>query len=86
MVVAKKQRREKPVKIEQTKVSLESENLRQNNPPGKSIYIGKAWGWGVGVGYIKREAKIGPLSSLLFTPFGSAHPHASRMYFPLLAK
>ena len=34
MVVAKKQRREKPVKIEQTKVSLESENLRQNNPPG----------------------------------------------------
>jgi len=30
--------------------------------------------------HIKREVKIEPLS------FGLAHPHALRMYFPLLAK
>jgi len=37
---------------------------------------------------IKRGAKIGMGGggSLLFTSFGSACPHTSRMYFPLLSK
>ena len=49
-----------------------------------AIYIGQAWGRRKT--YIKKEAKIEPLASLLFVSFGSAHSHALRMYFPLLAK
>ena len=47
------------------------------------MYIGQAQGRRK---YIKRGAKIEPLASLLFASFGLACPHASRMYFPLLAK
>jgi len=36
--------------------------------------------------HINRGDKIEPLASLLFASFGSAHPHDSRRYFPLLAK
>ena len=35
--------------------------------------------------HTKRGAKIEPGVSLLFASFGSACPHVSRMYFPLLA-
>ena len=43
-------------------------------------------GPGGGKKHIKRGAKIGLGASLLFASFGSAHPHTSRMYFPILSK
>ena len=49
-----------------------------------SIYIGQAQGKEKTL--IKRGGKIGPGASLFFMSFGSACPHASRMYFPLLSK
>ena len=36
--------------------------------------------------HVNRGAKMEPEASLLFMSSGSAHPQASRMYFPLLAK
>ena len=39
----------------------------------------------LGKKHIKRGAKIELWASLLFMSFGLAHPHTSRMYFPLFA-
>ena len=49
-----------------------------------SVYIGQAQG--KEKTHIKRGGKIGPGASLFFMSFGSACPHALRMYFPLLSK
>ena len=81
MVVVKRQRREKPVKIEQRKVREQSEY--QTALLASPIYTGQAQ---VRRKNIKRGAKIEPRSSLLFPSFGLTHPHALRMYFPLHSK
>ena len=57
--------------------------MKQTALLASPIYIGQAQG--EEKKHIKRGAKI-ELASLLFVSFGSACLHASRMYFPLLAK
>ena len=69
MAVAKRQRREKPVKT----------SGKTNSPPGQPSSHGA--GSRGGEKHTKRGAKIELGVSLLFT----ARPHSSRMYFPLLA-
>ena len=94
MAVTKRQKREKPVKIEKkagprTRVRTSG---KTSSPPGwRNLYRA-----GPGGGEretektknetIKRGAKIEVGASLLFLSFGSACPYASRMYFPLLSK
>ena len=82
MVVTKRQGREKPMKIEQRKVC--GPQVKETALLASPIYIGQAQG--EEKKHIKRGAKIGLGASLLFTSFGSACPHALRMYFPLLSK
>ena len=84
-MVAKRQRKEKPMKMETKKI-----RGAEWEPPVKQvallaspIYIGQAQG--EEKKHIKRGAKIEPGASLLFVYFGSAHPHTSRIYFPLFA-
>ena len=80
MALAKRQGREKPVKIEQRKVwgpEWESQ-VKQTTLLARPVYIGQAQG--EERKHIKRGA------SLLLTSFGLACPHASRMYFLLLSK
>ena len=86
MVVAKRQRREKPVKIEQRKVQGPEwgPQVKQTALLASPICIGQAQG--EEKKHIKKEAKIGPGASLLLVSFGLACPHTSRMYFPLLSK
>ena len=86
MALAKRQRTEKPTKIEQRKVQgLEGEPLvKQTAFLASPVYKGQAQRRGDKC--IKRGAKIEPGASLLFTSFGSVCPHASRMYLPLLSK
>ena len=66
--------------------------MKQTTLVASPIYIGQARGEGEGGGgggggeHMRRGAKIETLSSFLFASFGLACPHASRMYFPLLAK
>ena len=90
MAVAKRQGREKPMKIEQRRVpGLECEPRVKQTKTGLAllaslIYTGQAQG--KEKKYIKRGAKIGLRASLLFTFFGLACSHALRMYFPLLSK
>ena len=65
--------------------------VKQTALPASPIYIGKARGGAEGgrggrKKTLKRGAKIELETSLLLTSFGSACPHASRMYSPLLAK
>ena len=81
MALAKRQKTEKPTKIEQSKVQgLEGEPLvKQTALLASPVYKGQAQRRGDKC--IKRGAKIEPLSSM-----GSARHHTSRMYFPLLAK
>ena len=81
MVVAKKQGREKPTKIEQRKVC--GPQVKETALLASPIYIGQAQGEEKN---IIRGAKIWLEASLFFVSFGSACPHASRMYFPLLSK
>ena len=85
MAVIKRQGREKLAKIEQRKVpgGLElGPQIKQTALLASLIYTGQAQGEEKN---IKRGAKIGTEASL-FMSFGSACPHASRMYFPLLSK
>ena len=86
MALAKRPRTEKPTKIEQSKVQgLEGEPLvKQTALLASPVYIGQAQG--EEKKHIKRGAKIEPLASLLLVSFGSARPHALRVYFPFLAK
>ena len=86
MAVAKRQRREKPAKIEQRKVrELERRpQVKQTALLASPIYIGHAQG--VEKKHIKRGIRIEPGRFLLFVSFGLGCPRASRMYFPLLAK
>ena len=85
MAVAKRQEREKHSKIEQRKVQgLELEpQVEQTALLASSIYIRQAQ---------RKEKKTYKKRSQnwtwgpLFTSFGSAYPHALRMYFPLLSK
>ena len=86
MVVATRQRREKPTKIEERKVwGPEWEpQLKQTPLLASPVYIGQAQG--EEKRNIKGRAKIESLASLLFASFGSACPSALRMYFPLLSK
>ena len=81
MALAKRPRTEKHTKIDHRKVQgLEGEPLvEQPALLASPVYKGQAHG--EETRHMKRGAKIEPLSS-----FGSAHPHTSRMYFPLLAK
>ena len=85
MAVAKRQRREKSMKIEQRDVwGPEWEpRVKQTALLASPIYIGQAHGEEK-----KKSIKRGASGffSLLFTSFRSAYPHDSRMYFPLLAK
>jgi hypothetical protein len=78
MALAKRQRTEKPTKIEQRKVQgLEGEPLvKQTAFLASPVYKGQAQRRGDKC--IKRGAKIEPGASLLFTSFGSASPRASR--------
>ena len=73
------------MKIEQRKVR--GPQVKQTALLEIPIYTGQA-GLGVGGwrGGIKGGAKIEPLALLLFLSFGLAHHHATRMYFPFLAK
>ena len=78
--MAKRQRKEKAHK-NRTKVRLRTgvrTSGETNSPPGLPN-LHRA-GSGEENKHIKRRAIIELLSS-----FGSAHPHALRMYFPLLA-
>ena len=57
---------------------------KTNSPPGwPSLYRA---GSGEEKKHRKRGAKIGLRAFLFFSSFGSAHPHTSRIYFPLLSK
>ena len=85
MVVAKRQRKEKACENgtkenPRTGVKTSGETALLASP----IDIGQAQG--EEKTHIKRGAKIEPWPSLLFVSFGLACPHASGMYFPLLAK
>ena len=71
MVVAKRERREKPLKIEQRKV--------------RGLLAQFTWDRLRGSKHIRRGAKTELGASLLFTFFGSARPPTSRMYFHMLA-
>ena len=88
--MAKRQRREKPMKIEERKVSGQEwkHQVKQTALLASPIYIGQTQG--KEKKQIKRGAKVelggGAVPSLLFTSFGLARCHASRMYFPLLSK
>ena len=84
MVLAKRQRREKPVKIEQRNVQRPEwgPQVKQAVLLARPIYIAQAQGE---ERKTKKGAKIELGASLLCVSFGSAHPHSSRMYFPLLA-
>ena len=86
MAVAKKQRREKPEKIEQRRVLGQEwgPQVKQTALLASPVYIGQVQG--KEKNHIKRGAKIGLGASLLFASFGLACPHTSRMYFPLLSK
>ena len=77
---------EKPTKIEERKLQgLEWEpQVKQTALLARPIYLGQAQG--EEKKHIKRGAKIGLGASLLLVSFGLAHPHALRMYFPLLSK
>ena len=83
MAVAKRQEREKPVKIEQRKVwgPEWGSQVKQTALLASPIYIGQAQG--EEKKHIKEKPKLGcrPLS-LLFSSIGLAYFHASRMYFP----
>ena len=85
MLVAERQRREKPVKIEKRKVQGPElgPQVKQAALLAIPIYIGQAQG--EEKKHIKRGVKIEAGPSRLFMSFGSASSHASRMYFPLLA-
>ena len=85
MAVAKRQGREKPMKIEQRKVrGLEWGPQVKQTALASPICIGQAQG--EEKKRMKRGAKTEPGASLLFASFGSACPHTSRMFFPLLSK
>ena len=84
MAVAKQHRRGKPKKTEQRKGRRTGvRTLGKTTFLASPIYIGQAQG---------EEKKTHKNRSqnwtwgLLFASFGSAHPYASRMYFPLLSK
>ena len=84
MVVAKRQRKEKGRKnstIEGLKIGLGT-----NKQPSWLAQFTQGRLRAKRKKHIKRGAKIEPGVSLLFTSFGSAHPRATRMYFPLLVK
>ena len=91
MTVAKGQGREKPVKIEQRKFwgpewGPQAEQAALLTSP---VYIGQARGgwWGREKKHKKRRQRAGSLSlSPSLSSFGSACPHALRMYFPLFSK
>ena len=85
MVVAKRQRRRTPVKIEQRKVQRPElgPQVKQTALLASPIYIGQAQR---DEKKHKKGAKVEPGASLLFVSFGLACPHASGMYFPLLSK
>ena len=83
MAVVKRQRREKPSKIEQRKVR--GPQVKQTALLASPIYVGQAQG--EEKKHIKKGAKGSGISlCLLFASFGLACPHASRMYFPLFSK
>ena len=81
MVVVKRQRRGKPLKIEQRKPR--GPQLKQTALQASPIYIQQGQARREKK-HIKRGAKIEP--GLLFASFGSTWPHTLRMYFPLLSK
>ena len=85
-MVAKRQGRKKPTKIERRKVQgLDwGPQVKQAALLASPIYIGQAQG--EEKKHIERGAYFGLGASLLFTCFGLACPYASRMYFPLLSK
>ena len=96
MMVAKRQGREKPMKIEQRKVGGPEcgPQVEETALLASPIYIG--WSQGEEKTYKKRPKGQGPLSlpcalpfslsSPLFPSFGSTCPRASRMHFPLFYK
>ena len=86
MVVAKRQRREKPMKIEERKVRGPKwgPQVKETALLASPIYIGQARG--ERKKNIKRVASIELGASFLFNAFGLAHPHASKVYFHLLAR
>ena len=90
MVVAKRQGREKPTN--RSKEGLRTGGRtsgRTNRTPGwPNLHRAVQ---GEEKTYKKRSQRAGasslsPLLSVFFTSFGSACPHASRMYFPLFSK
>ena len=95
MVVAKRQEREKPIKIEQRKIQRPEwgPQVEQTALPASPIYIAQAQG--KEKKHVERGAKgpgvslplsCSPFLSLLFATFGLACSHASRMYFLLFSK
>ena len=86
MAVAKRQRREKSVKIEQRKVGGPEwrPQVKQTALLDSPIYLGQASGEKRQIHKRRKPRRIE--ASLLLASFGSAHPHTSRMYFPLLSK
>ena len=85
MAVAKRQRREKPVKIEQRKVRGPEcgPQVKQTALLARPVYTGQAQ---EEKKTYKKRSQNWARASLLFTSFGSAFPHILRMYFPLLSK
>ena len=84
MVVAKRQRGEKPAKIEHRKVwgPEWGPQVKQTALRASPIYMRQAQE--EGKKHKKRSENWARGS--LFTSFGSAFPHTPRMYFPLLCK
>ena len=89
MAVAKRQRREKPPKIEQRKVwgPEWGPEIKQTALLASPLYTGQVHQVEKKIYiYIKRGAKIEPGATLLFVSFGSSCPHTLRMYIPLFSK
>ena len=87
MVVAKRQRKEKAYENgtkenPRTGVKTSGETALLASP----IYIGQAGGWRGGGWQRKQMYKRRKARQIEGSSFGLARPHASRMYFPLLAK
>ena len=93
--MAKRQGRETPTKTNKGRCEDWSEE-EQTALLASVIYIGQAQGEGktykkgarrLGVSLLHtRRLRVFLSLSLLFMPFGSACPHALRMYFPLFSK
>ena len=83
MVVAKRERKEKPAnRTKEGPKTCVRTSGKTDSPPGCPIYIRQAQGRRKNIH--REESKLS--WGLLFVSFGSACPQALKVYFPLLVK